>query len=53
MRFLIPLIGCFMIFPLITMQYPESRQEGVSDHLVFLFDSLGMSYKALPIQEIR
>jgi len=53
MRFLIPLIDCFMIFPLLAMEYPESRREGISDRLVFLFDSLGMYYKALPLQETR
>lgn len=53
MRFLIPLIGCFMIFPLLAMEYPESRREGISDRLVFLFDGLGKSYKALPIQATR
>jgi hypothetical protein len=31
MRFLIPVLGCFLSFPLCAMEYPESRREATSD----------------------
>jgi prolyl oligopeptidase len=31
MRFLIPFLGCLLVFPLIAQEYPEARRQGTSD----------------------